>query len=304
MAWPRRKTVLIVALLSLLSPRVFAHQPEFPPAFPPIRPEAVPLVQMPGAEPAREEEPENPFEDAIETDRDSFTPATTTVGRGRLVIESAYSFLDNRGVKETHSFPELLGRYGLTERLELRLGWNYEVGGVGSDTSGSDVGTEELAFEKGLQRDSKLVYGMKYQVTKQDAWLPNSVVILQASTPTSGTETNTLVVGTYAFGWELPGRWKLDAAIRYGMGKESDDHFNEWAPSVVLKVPFGERLLAHAEYFGLFSTGKAQEFTRHYFSPGLHYLVTPNLEVGFRVGWGLNDQSARFSSNVGFGCRF
>jgi hypothetical protein len=127
---------------------------------------------------------------------------------------------------------------------------------------------------------------------------------LQASTPTSGTETNTLVVGTYAFGWELPRRWKLDAAIRYGTGKESGDHFNEWAPSVVLKIPVGERLLAHAEYFGLFSTGKAEEFTRHYFSPGLHYLVTPNLEVGFRVGWGLNDQSARFSSNFGFGWWF
>src|SRR5262249_28855880 len=70
-----------------------------------------------------EERRENPFEDAIETDRDSFTPATTTAGRGRLIVESAYSFLDNRGVPETHSFPELLCRYGLTERLELRLGW-------------------------------------------------------------------------------------------------------------------------------------------------------------------------------------
>src|SRR5262245_36977286 len=66
--------------------------------------------------------------DEIETDRDSFTPATTTAGRNRLIVESAYSFLDNRAVKETHSFPELILRYGLSERLELRLGWNYEVG--------------------------------------------------------------------------------------------------------------------------------------------------------------------------------
>src|SRR5262245_60734814 len=71
----------------------------------------------------------------IETDRDSFTPATTTAGRGRLIVESAYSFLDNRAVKETHSFPELVCRYGLTDRLELRLGWNYEVGGAGNDIS-------------------------------------------------------------------------------------------------------------------------------------------------------------------------
>jgi hypothetical protein len=32
--------------------------------------------------------------------------------------------------------------------------------------------------------------------------------------------------------------------------------------------------------------------------------VTPDLEVGIRVGWGMNDQSARFFANGGFGLRF
>jgi hypothetical protein len=89
-----------------------------------------------GGEPRRE----GRGEDEIETDRDSFTPAISTAGRGRLIVESAYSFLDNRHVPETHSFPELLLRYGVAERVELRLGWNYEVGGAGNDTSGSQGG--------------------------------------------------------------------------------------------------------------------------------------------------------------------
>ncbi len=59
-----------------------------------------------------------------------------------------------------------------------------------------------------------------------------------------------------------------------------------------------------ADAFGLFSQDRAEDFVRHYFSPGFHFLVTPNLEVSARVGWGLNDQSARFFSNVGFGWRF
>jgi hypothetical protein len=92
--------------------------------------------------------------------------------------------------------------------------------------------------------------------------------------------------------------------MRYGTASDKEDHFNQWAPSVVLKAPVGERWAVHAEYFGLFSTGKENEFTRHFFSPGAHYLVTENLEVGVRVGWGLNDQSARFFSNVGFGWRY
>src|SRR5262249_57778444 len=115
---------------------------------------------------------------------------------------------DNRRVPETHSFPELLLRYGLTKRLELRLGWNYEVGS-GNETSGS-----------------------------------------------------------------------------------------------VGKVPVGERWNVHAEYFGLFSRNKEQEFSKHFISPGAHYLITDDFEVGVRVGWGLNDQSARFFTNAGFGLRF
>jgi hypothetical protein len=33
-------------------------------------------------------------------------------------------------------------------------------------------------------------------------------------------------------------------------------------------------------------------------------ITAPNLEVGVRVGWGLNDQAARFFSNAGIGWRF
>ncbi len=134
--------------------------------------------------------------------------------------------------------------------------------------------------------------------------MPGSAVILQAFTPTSGKATATQLAGTYVFGWELPHRWKLDAAMRYVLGNEEGDHFNEWAPSVVLKIPIGERVNIHGEYFGLFSTNKAEEFNHQYFSPGVHYLVTPDLELGVRVGLGLNEQTSRFFSNVGFGWRF
>jgi hypothetical protein len=36
----------------------------------------------------------------------------------------------------------------------------------------------------------------------------------------------------------------------------------------------------------------------------MHYLITPNLEVGLRLGWGLTNRTAPFFSNVGFGWRF
>jgi hypothetical protein len=39
-------------------------------------------------------------------------------------------------------------------------------------------------------------------------------------------------------------------------------------------------------------------------SPGIHYLVTPDLEAGIRVGWGVSDDAANFFSNVGIGLRY
>ncbi len=241
--------------------------------------------------------------DHIETDRDSFTPATTVAGRERLIVESAYSFIDNRDVAETHSFPELISRYGVSDWLELRLGANYEVGGASNSVSTSGGDIDDLEGE-GIETDTRLSYGFKAALTEQDGWVPRSVAILQGNTPTSGKETATHLVATYAWGWTLAERWQWDSAIRYGDGAVEGDNFNRWAPSTVLKAELFENWTAHLEYFGIFTDGLANELSQSYISPGVHYLITPDLEVGIRVGWGVSHDAANFFSNAGVGMRF
>jgi hypothetical protein len=111
-------------------------------------------------------------------------------------------------------------------------------------------------------------------------------------------------MATYAAGWSLPNRWQFDTAMRYGFDSEEGNRFNQWAPSAVLRMPLGEKWATHIEYFGLMTSGRERNVTKHFISPGLHCLLTPDLEIGFRVGWGLNDQSARFFVNTGLGWRF
>jgi hypothetical protein len=294
--------VTALAGLLALAPRGSAQGPAPPPAPAEGRqPEG-------GAErengEAREEEPRSPFEDHIETDRDAFTPATKTAPVRRFILESSYSFIDNRGAPETHSFPELLLRYGLFKRLELRLGWNCEVGGGGNVVSGSGGEAAEGVDTSGLTREQRLLYGVKAMLTEQQSWLPDSVLILTGVTPTGGDATATQLRADYAFGWELPNRWRFDSALLFTTDSDNGNRFEVWAPSAVLRVPLGERFQVHAEYFGQMSQGRTSDFSHHFFSPGMHYLVTPDLEVGVRVGWGLNEQTARFFSNVGFGWRF
>lgn len=246
---------------------------------------------------AAEETPE------LETDRDAFTPATSTVGRGMAVVETSYSFIDNRTVKDTHSLPELLVRRGITENIELRLGWNYEVGGTGDVVSGNEGGEGE-ATGGALERESQMLYGLKAGLTEQNGLTPRSAFIVQGYTPTLGPAPATDWVGAYAFGWELPNRMRLDASMRYGSEHAEHDVFNHWTPSVVLRAPLTERWQVHAEYFGIYSQGAAEDFSRAFFSSGTHYLLTPNLELGARVGWGLTDDAPNFFTNVGIGWRF
>jgi len=252
---------------------------------------------------SRDSESEEAEPDEIETDRDSFTPATTTAGFRRLIVESAWSFIDNRSVPDTNSLPELVTRFGISDWLELRLGWNWEAGGAANaiSTGGSDP---EVPTERRVERDSQLFYGFKAALTTQNAWRPQSAVILQAGTPTFGKDTATALFATYVFGWQLPNRWKWDSAMRYSYDSSEGDHFNIWAPSTVLKIPIGERWAVHGEYFGVFSQGRARDRSQNYFSPGVHYLVTRDLEVGIRVGWGLNHDAANYFNNIGLGWRY
>ena len=241
----------------------------------------------------------------IETDRDSFTPPVTTAGSGSDDFESAYSFLDNRGLKETHSFPGVAsavrhrGLDGSASGLELRSRRSKQRNLQRRWRRG-----RLLLPKQGRARDQSL---LRPEVPTDEAMRMRprgSAILLQGVTPTSGNSTDTQFIGAYVFGWELPNRWKLDAALRYATGSEEADRFNTWAPSIVLKAPVGERINVHAEYFGIFSRDKAENFTQHFVSPGVHYLISPDVEVGVRLGWDLNDQSARFFANAGLGLRF
>jgi hypothetical protein len=73
---------------------------------------------------------------------------------------------------------------------------------------------------------------------------------------------------------------------------------------VVLRAALTERWHAHAEYFGIYTDGAENDTSRAFFSSGMHYLMTENVELGFRVGHGLTDDAPRMFSNIGVGLRF
>lgn len=235
----------------------------------------------------------------FETDRDSFTFATTTAGPQTTIFESSYSFVDNRLGAETHSFPEILVRRGWGDAFEWRLGWNYEAGGPGA-VSGVEIGGEDLVTET----EARLLYGAKVRTSQARGWLPQSALIVQGFTPTAGPSSESTVSVGEAFGWTFANRWVWNSSIRYATASEQGDDFGQWAPSTVLKIPVGARWNVHAEYFGILSQGKEERLNAQFASFGGHVLLTPNFELGVRFGFGLNRDSPEFFNNVGLGWRF
>jgi len=237
--------------------------------------------------------------DEIETDRDSFTFAPTTAGARRTILEASYSFIDNRLGPEAHSVPEVLVRRGLGEKVELRVGFNYEAGGPGT-VSGSEVGGEDVIAEY----ESRVLYGTKVETSEQAGWIPQSALVVQGYIPTYGPTTQSTMVAGEAFGWRFANGWEWNSAMRYGTGFVEADAFNQWAPSSVLKIPVGERWNTHVEYFGIFSSGKEVPLNIQFVSLGGHVLVTKDFELGLRYGWGLNESTPNFFTNVGLGVRY
>jgi hypothetical protein len=238
----------------------------------------------------------------LDTDRDAFTPATTTAKAGTVLTESSYVWIDNRGLPATNSFPELLVRIGARERLEWRFGFNYEQNSGGSVVAAVEVG--EPPREGTGSEEANLLYGIKVRVTDQSDWLPRSAVIVEAFTPVAGDIWGTEPSATYAFGWELPTAWRLDTAIRYCRAESEEGWFDRWMPSTVLRIPVTERFEVHAEWFGSWTQGLADDSVQPFAGPGTHFMLTPTFEIGCRMGWGLTRDAAGYFVDAGVGWRF
>ena len=236
------------------------------------------------------------------TDRDAFTPCTHCVAPGEVLSESSYVFIDNRTGLPTNNYPELLIRLGANGWWEWRVGANYGVGSQGNVVTSVEVG--EGTIDGRSLYESSVLYGFKLNTSSQEGWVPESCFIMEASTPTYGDVFGTVPVATIAAGWELPLDWRLDGAIRYSYAEGEDSWFSRWGPSAVLRMPLTDCWEVHAEWFGTFTQGQLIDTSRPFFSPGTHFILAENVEIGLRVGWGLTDEAAPFFSDAGLAIRY
>lgn len=238
----------------------------------------------------------------LTTDRPDATESPFVVGKGRVQIEAGYTFTRDKadGVRtETHVAPEALLRIGLTESLELRLAWE---GYAWSRTRSEGV----------RERDSggaDLEIGAKLEFLAQDGAIPSMGVIASVSAPSGGGDVGagdwegTLIL---AADWGLTERVGLGANLSLSTraeGERGGDRYFEPGASVALGYDLTEIVGLYLEYFGVYpdSSDAPKE---HYLNGGTTILLSENLQLDWRIGFGLNDDADDVFTGVGFSIRF
>jgi hypothetical protein len=238
--------------------------------------------------------------DRIETDRPDFTEGTSTVGKGVLQFEGGYTYTrapDGKPALNEHNLPELLIRYGLAERLELRCEWEGVV------WTRADRNAASPENQTGC---TDADFGFKYALTKQDKWRPATSIIVAVTAPCgSPTQSNQQVgaVVNYLYSWELSKKVTLAGSTNHSWASEPDDWFSYIGQSLSLQYELSDRLGVFNEFYALFRRESENNGTQCYYDGGLTYLVTKNFQLDWRAGCGLTDSSDRFFTGCGLAIR-
>jgi hypothetical protein len=250
----------------------------------------------------KDDEEKKEEEEPLESDRPDFTDSSATVGYQKFQIESGYTYtqaIAGDPTHDAHDLPELLVRYGVAERLELRVAWDEGmVFDRYTDRTSGRVFTENGSTDVG--------FGFKYAISKQDKWRPQSAVIVSVSAPVGATSQSSQQVDAfvnYLYSWDLSKKLSLNCSTGSLWTAESGDHFSRISQSASVEYELTKKLHVFNEWFAFFRRDSSDNRPQHYYDAGLTYLVTPNFQLDWRAGLGLNDAADGFFTGCGLTIR-
>jgi hypothetical protein len=240
----------------------------------------------------------------IKTDRPTFTPTSSTVGKNTIQLETGYRFIRDRsqGVTvDSHSYPEANLRFGvLADWLELRVAQNVVSTSTGQPGApASETGANDLLL------------GVRLGLTKQQDYLPETSVILQMSVPTGSpflTQKEVMPGIIAVFGWDvIKNHLSMGASLSANRALDGTDHFyTQLAESLVLFWSITKQLDIFAEGYALTPSGAVDSATgpQPFFDTGVTFKVTPNVQLDASAGLGLNHHADQFFAGMGLSVRY
>lgn len=230
----------------------------------------------------------------IDTDRPDFTDGTHTIERGRLQLETGYTYDQARGTNAgyTHSLPEALLRIGVFSRVELRVGDNYLVQRAGGPSP---------AFVNGFD---DLYVGTKVSLSDAHGMVPAVSFEVKTNIPTGSDAISAhrwLPGGAILFGWETAGPWS--AGVELFVSRTAEDHA-QGTGSLSVQYQVGASVQPYVELYTVQPVGPGTGVAgAHYINSGVLILLSNNAQVDARIGVGLNHDADGYFFGFGFAVR-
>lgn len=230
------------------------------------------------------------------TDRPDQTESAAVVPQRSLQIETGFLMQKNETdftVERLFSCNTTLLRYGLSKRLELRLGLDL----LSERLEIKDTDIKHLTTGTG-----PLLIQFKYLIAKERGWMPDIAFIGGAAMPFMAKEYFRMPGPAPAFRFALSRSLSDRLALGSNLGAEWDGESSSpsFYYSVVLNIKGTDRMGLFTEFYGLVREPGSR---MHLFNAGLTYLVIHNLQFDVSGGAGLNETAFDYFASFGFSYR-
>ncbi|MBV9899958.1 MAG: transporter [Alphaproteobacteria bacterium] len=229
-------------------------------------------------------------------------PCTIDKGHGDVEVGLADWTLDKSGGTRTDSwvFGDTLVRYGLTDRLEVQVGWTA-YGTVREKSAGAVVSR--------MSGTGDVTLALRRNLVNPDGSGFSAALMPYASLPTGG---RTLGAGTWSAGillpvsYSLPHGFALSFTGRIEAAADADRQGRHLAYGAIagLDIPLGEKLSATVELSGQRDQDPGGHATEVLAGLSFAYTASPDLQLDAGANAGLSRSAADAELYVGIARRF
>lgn len=233
-------------------------------------------------------------------ERPGLTDRIMALAAGRVQVEAGYVYLvdESAGARATqHAVPDLLLRVGLTDRLEVRVGWpgfvstHFDQPNAAASSSGTV--------------DPNV--GFMYDLISQDGLIPQTAVLASLPITLTGNsfaQESLQPLSQVLYNWYLSERFIAGGATGVALFRESGDNFTQWQQTISVDYLCTDSISTFAELQLLVDHGSADDGWQSLIAGGLSHPLSNRTQLTWRAGLGLNGRAPDFLAGVHFAYRF
>ena len=218
----------------------------------------------------------------IQTDRPDQTECPFIVPEKYVQIENGFS-IDNENNKKIFCLPTSLWKYGINEKVELRM-----------ITELTSVKSNEIGI-------LPLTFGFKLNLLKEKGIIPTTSLITHLTTSNLGSRKYQSTYLAPSFRFTMQHTLSEKATLGYNIGEEWNGETPD--PIFIYTLTLGYSLpFNFGSYIEVYGTKQHQQNTEHKFDGGITYLIGKNLLLDISGSIGLSKKQP--SNYIALGCSF